>query len=355
MDADLLVLDDLGAEKTSEWVEETMNLIVNTRYNERRLTIFTSNYEDIPDDTDPDSLLFRIGFRMRSRLHEMCEFLEIDGADYRELPPNGGVDDLMTLWKMRNEAAALAAAAAPPGAARSCAARSPRDGKADLKWLGRTGGSRAGSRKSSKSAAAMLGPLRPHPVLLRDLQLLQLQPRLFDAGAEGRATSRALRAARSAGAAVDGVSRPTRSTSAAARRRCSSPTRSRAIIAACRDGVRRRRRTPRSRSRPIPRPSTPRAAGGVSATPASIASASACSRSATTSCGGSAAALRRSRARGAFARRARAGFDNVSLDLMMWLPQQSVARLARVGRRADRARRPSTPRSTCSRSIRTRR
>src|SRR3954465_1752959 len=45
MTADLLVLDDLGAEKTSEWVEETMNLIVNTRYNERRLTIFTSNYE----------------------------------------------------------------------------------------------------------------------------------------------------------------------------------------------------------------------------------------------------------------------------------------------------------------------
>ena len=57
MTADLLVLDDLGAEKTSEWVEETMNLIVNTRYNERRLTIFTSNYADIPDDTDPNALL----------------------------------------------------------------------------------------------------------------------------------------------------------------------------------------------------------------------------------------------------------------------------------------------------------
>ena len=56
MEADLLVLDDLGAEKTSEWVEETMNLIVNTRYNERRHTIFTSNYEDTPDDADPDCL-----------------------------------------------------------------------------------------------------------------------------------------------------------------------------------------------------------------------------------------------------------------------------------------------------------
>ena len=50
MEADILVLDDIGSEKTSEWVEETMNLIVNTRYNERRHTIFTSNYEDTPDD-----------------------------------------------------------------------------------------------------------------------------------------------------------------------------------------------------------------------------------------------------------------------------------------------------------------
>src|SRR4029078_75201 len=90
MKAELLVLDDLGAEKTSEWVDETMNLIVNTRYNERRLTIFTSNYPDIPDDTDPNALLFRIGARMRSRLHEMCEFVVMDAADYRERPDNAG-------------------------------------------------------------------------------------------------------------------------------------------------------------------------------------------------------------------------------------------------------------------------
>ena len=101
MDADLLVLDDLGSEKTSEWVEETMNLIVNTRYNERRHTIFTSNYDDTPDDTDPDCLKARIGFRIHSRLHEMCEFLEFDGADYRHLPPNGGADDLLAMWKMK--------------------------------------------------------------------------------------------------------------------------------------------------------------------------------------------------------------------------------------------------------------
>ena len=101
MDAELLVLDDIGSEKTSEWVEETMNLIVNTRYNERRHTIFTSNYEDAPEETEDNSqtLRERIGFRIHSRLHEMCEFLEYEGADYRHLPPNGGVDDLVMLWQ----------------------------------------------------------------------------------------------------------------------------------------------------------------------------------------------------------------------------------------------------------------
>ena len=140
MTSDLLVLDDLGAEKTSEWVEETMNLIVNTRYNERRMTIFTSNYLDVPDDTDPNSLLFRIGHRMRSRLHEMCDFIEMDGADYRELPVNGGVDDLITLWKMRKKSSSL-----PARTNRQVRAqiRDPgaRDGKADLKWPGGRAGS----------------------------------------------------------------------------------------------------------------------------------------------------------------------------------------------------------------------
>ena len=98
MEADLLVLDDLGAERLTDWVEETMNLIVNTRYNNRKLTIFTSNYEDLPDD-DLNTLLTRVGFRLHSRLREMCTFLEYEGPDYRNLPPNAGADDLFQLWK----------------------------------------------------------------------------------------------------------------------------------------------------------------------------------------------------------------------------------------------------------------
>ena len=109
MDAELLVLDDLGAEKPSEWVEETMNLIVNTRYNERRPTIFTTNYENLPDEADLDTLKVRVGFRLHSRLHEMCEFLEFDGGDYRMMPPNAGADDLATLWKKNKGRRALPA------------------------------------------------------------------------------------------------------------------------------------------------------------------------------------------------------------------------------------------------------
>jgi DNA replication protein DnaC len=104
METDVLVLDDLGSEKPSEWVEETMNLIVNTRYNERRRTIFTSNYEDTPEgdaENHDFTLKERIGFRIHSRLHEMCEFLEFDGADFRHAPPKPTGDDLLTLWKAK--------------------------------------------------------------------------------------------------------------------------------------------------------------------------------------------------------------------------------------------------------------
>jgi len=132
MTADLLVLDDLGAEKPSEWVDETLNLIVNHRYSERRATIFTSNY-DIGDLSDPDSLQVRVGLRMYSRMHEMCEFHHLDGADYRELPPNGGVDDLQALWKLRRrpQARSLPARAASPARAQLRG-----DGRGDLKWPG---------------------------------------------------------------------------------------------------------------------------------------------------------------------------------------------------------------------------
>jgi len=97
--ADLVVFDDLGSEKPSEWVSETLTLLVNGRYNAQRATIVTTNYEDLPDD-DVDGLLARVGGRLHSRLHEMCEFVEWSGGDYRLLPPNGDGADLAALWKL---------------------------------------------------------------------------------------------------------------------------------------------------------------------------------------------------------------------------------------------------------------
>jgi DNA replication protein DnaC len=94
-----------------------MNLIVNTRYNERRRTIFTSNYEDTPE-AEPGvhdfTLKERIGFRIHSRLHEMCEFLEFDGADFRHAPPNATGDDLLTLYKAKSSRRTLPARSKGP-------------------------------------------------------------------------------------------------------------------------------------------------------------------------------------------------------------------------------------------------
>jgi DNA replication protein DnaC len=142
MEAQLLVLDDLGAERLTDWVEETMNLIVNSRYNAKRPTIFTSNHEDVPDQEEMDSLFVRVGFRMHSRLREMCEFLEFDGPDYRDLPPNVDPDELNKLYKLWKSQPKKKF---PHRAGRFARAQlrepSVRDGKADLKWPGGRAGS----------------------------------------------------------------------------------------------------------------------------------------------------------------------------------------------------------------------
>ena len=63
-----------------------MMQIINTRYNDKRLTIFTTNYSDKrKNDADTiESLEDRIGVALRSRLYEMCKTVEIEGEDYRK-------------------------------------------------------------------------------------------------------------------------------------------------------------------------------------------------------------------------------------------------------------------------------
>jgi DNA replication protein DnaC len=98
-EAEVLVLDELGAAKPTDWVWDTVAQILNSRYNERRTTIITTNYanaaglmasaaqaQETPakramrDETLGD----RIGERMLSRLQEMCVVVEMRGKDFRQ-------------------------------------------------------------------------------------------------------------------------------------------------------------------------------------------------------------------------------------------------------------------------------
>jgi DNA replication protein DnaC len=76
---DLLHLDDLGAERSNEWVLEQLYSIVNARYEEGRAMVITTNLR-------PDELREQIGARTVSRLVEMCgEPWPLWGHDRRTL------------------------------------------------------------------------------------------------------------------------------------------------------------------------------------------------------------------------------------------------------------------------------
>jgi DNA replication protein DnaC len=102
---EILVLDDLGATKPSDWVRDIVGIVLNARYNDNRTTIITTNYLDNPvsageatrlptgklvPPTREDSLEQRIGSRMRSRLYEMCRTVEIFAPDFRREKTQAG-------------------------------------------------------------------------------------------------------------------------------------------------------------------------------------------------------------------------------------------------------------------------
>ncbi len=82
-DAEVLVLDEIGASKPTDWVRDTMANIINTRYNDKKLTIFTTNYLDERQSERDETLEDRIGVRLRSRLYEMCKTVPMNGEDFR--------------------------------------------------------------------------------------------------------------------------------------------------------------------------------------------------------------------------------------------------------------------------------
>jgi DNA replication protein DnaC len=97
LEVEVLLLDDVGASKPSLWALETIGHILNTRYNEKRVTLITTNFLDTETPATAvsrtssgrpviveDTLTDRIGKRIRSRLYEMCRTVEIVAPDYRK-------------------------------------------------------------------------------------------------------------------------------------------------------------------------------------------------------------------------------------------------------------------------------
>ena len=112
---EVLLLDELGASKMSSWVQDTLAYILNHRYNEKLITLITSNWMDadyyrsqpqkqkkLPEETLED----RIGERLRSRLYEMCQTVQIQMAcsDYRHYLHAKNKSDVSQLLKHRSPA-----------------------------------------------------------------------------------------------------------------------------------------------------------------------------------------------------------------------------------------------------------
>jgi len=96
--AELILIDELGAAKPSDWVYETLELLIGTLYNRARPVIVTTNmgnrgpfnpgnrYEEneYARAARAETLGDRIGLRMWSRLQQMCRPVEINGSDWRQ-------------------------------------------------------------------------------------------------------------------------------------------------------------------------------------------------------------------------------------------------------------------------------
>ena len=100
-DIEILVVDELGKGRKSDWEINILDSIVSNRYNMRKTTIFTTNYTEKPATTYGEPVMFknendelkerikketlkqRVFTRIYSRLKEMCDFIEMKGPDHR--------------------------------------------------------------------------------------------------------------------------------------------------------------------------------------------------------------------------------------------------------------------------------
>ncbi len=88
VNAPILVLDDLGSERLSDWARDILHYIIISRYNQMKPIIITSNIDlkskgKEDDDILQQSLEDRMGTAIASRLSEMCKVVEVKGKDMR--------------------------------------------------------------------------------------------------------------------------------------------------------------------------------------------------------------------------------------------------------------------------------
>ena len=87
---DVLVLDELGASRITDWSYDVVASMIGARYNSGRLTLVTSNYANLGvgegalrGGVREETLGDRVGARIWSRLQDMTRTVEMVGADYR--------------------------------------------------------------------------------------------------------------------------------------------------------------------------------------------------------------------------------------------------------------------------------
>jgi DNA replication protein DnaC len=107
LDVEVLLLDEMASANPSDWVKETLSHIINSRYNQKKVTLITTTLpfgegmgrssrrtgkgdreevrmpsgEAVPD---VERTLNQFGDTLRSRLYEMCRLIKIDSTDFRK-------------------------------------------------------------------------------------------------------------------------------------------------------------------------------------------------------------------------------------------------------------------------------
>ena len=103
LDVEVLALDELAASNPSDWVKETLAYVINSRYNQKKVTLITTTLpfgeasrrpevrmpsgEAVPD---VEKSLNQFGVTLRSRLYEMCKLVEMSSDDYRKAIKQAG-------------------------------------------------------------------------------------------------------------------------------------------------------------------------------------------------------------------------------------------------------------------------